>query len=240
MASESPPGPEQRLAALARLPHFAGLERGLVERVAACTRPRTLRAGEAVFQAGEACEGFFVVLAGAVKLYRLSPEGREQVVHRVGPGRSFAEAALFNIGRYPVHAAAAATPTELLLVEGTSFLALFRGEPRLAQGMVGSLCQRLLTLVGRVEELSLTSAAARLAHHLLRLPARGSGERLAVELAGPKKDLAAELSMTPETLSRLLRRFTERGLLEGRGRRLVLRDPDALTAIAEGAETPPA
>lgn len=219
---------------LSRLPHFAALPDSLLDRVAAAARPVDLENGELLFRAGDPCDGFYVLREGRVVVFRLAPDGREQVVHTVEAGRTFAEAALFHAGRFPASARAAASPTRVLRLKGQAMLALMRDEPRVAESMVGSLCTWLHTLLDRIEVLTVSSAGARLAHHLLRLPARDSERGLMVSVPGTKKDLAAQLSITPETLSRLLARWRDRGLLTVDGNDLTLLDPAALEAVAEG------
>ncbi len=229
------PSPDIR-ALLARLPHFRGLPEDVLEPVLATASLLELRAGEDVFREGARCDGFFVVAAGRVKIYRLAEDGREHVVHDIGPGRSFAEAALFHGGRFPAGAAALETPTQLVKLDGAAFLELFEREPRLGTSMVGSLCTWLHSLLDRIETLSIVSAGARLAHHLLRLPARQHEGQLAVTLPVAKKDLASELSITPETLSRLLGRWRDRGLVSVDGAQIVLLDVPALELLAEAGD----
>jgi CRP/FNR family transcriptional regulator len=226
--------------ALAAAPAFQHLEPELLERVAWLCTPRSFSSGETVFLQGEACRGFYLVVSGRVRLYRLSGDGREQLVHLIGPGRSFAEAALFRIGRYPVNASAAESPTELVEVGGKGFLELFRSEPRLAGAMVGSLSQHLLELVQRVDDLTAVHAETRLARHLLSLPPVEGEAAVTVRLASARKDLAALLGVAPETLSRLLRAWRERGLVETEGRDVRLLDLPALEAVAEGTDRGPA
>jgi CRP/FNR family transcriptional regulator, dissimilatory nitrate respiration regulator len=228
---------ESVLERLARLPHFRMLDRELLSRVAECARLVRHDAGEVLFRDGEPCRAFFAIETGAVKLYRATPEGREQVVHNLGPGHTFAEAALLNFGRFPASAVAMETPTELVEIGGERFLTLFRSENRLAAAMVGSLCMRLVSLVERVEELSLVHAGARLARYLLRQPGKGPLERMHVELAMAKKDLAAHLSMTPETLSRLLRRWQDEGWIESERSSVTILAAKKLQAFADGEET---
>lgn len=220
--------------ALAALPHFRLLDRSVVERIARGSRELTLEAGATLFREGEPCRAFFAVQAGAVKLYRATPDGREQVVHHLQPGQTFAEAALFHIGRFPASAAALETPTRVVEIGGETLLDLVRTDPRVAQAMIGSLCVRLLSLVERVEQLSLVNASSRLARYLLRLSATGPTERPVVDLPVAKKDLAAELAMTPETLSRCLRRWQDQGWIETDRSRLTLLAPGELSALAEG------
>ena len=222
-------------AALRALPHFKTLPADLLAEIAGATKKRAYQSGEVIFREGETCRAFFAILAGTVKLYRLEGDGREHIVHQLQKGATFAEAALLSFGRFPVHAVATETPTELLEIGGERFLNLFRTDERLAPAMVASLSMRLVALVERVEELGLVQAGPRLARWLLRQPA-SSDTAPVIELALAKKDLAAHLAMTPETLSRLLRRWQEDGWIESERSKIVLRRPDRLLALADGSD----
>ena len=218
---------------LARLPHFRGLGDDVLDAVVDTASMLELSAGDDVFREGQRCDGFFVVAAGRVKIYRIREDGHEQVVHDIGPGRTFAEAALFHQGRFPAFAAALESPTRLVRLDGRRFLDLFASEPRLASSMVGSLCNWLHALLERIETLSIMSAGSRLAHHLLRLPATDRDGTLVVTLPVAKKELASELSITPETLSRQLARWRDRGLVAVDGSQVSLLDPVALETLAD-------
>ena len=223
--------------ALRALPHFKMLPPDLLAEIASASRVLRPSAGELLFHEGEPCRAFYAIQSGAVKLYHIEADGREQVVHNLRAGDTFAEAALLSFGRFPVHAMVTEPSTELIEIGGGRLLELFRSDARLAPAMVGSLCMRLQSLVERVEELSLVQAGARLARWLLRQPSQGSGE-LAVELSLAKKDLAAHLAMTPETLSRLLGRWQDAGWVRNERARIVLRDAASLVALADGESGP--
>lgn len=220
---------------LSSLPLFRDLAPGYLEEIARGSRVRSWRAAETVFFEGDPVRAFFVVLAGRVRLYRLDPEGRQRVIHNMRVGQTFAEAAVLRMKTYPVNAMALVTPTELIEIGSGPFLKVFRDDASVATTMVASLSQRLLSLVERVDMLSVGGAEARLARHLMGLPAKGTPDQLQVELNSPKKDLAQHLRMAPETLSRILRRWSDRGLItNGRGR-IAIRDPAALLALTEEA-----
>ena len=89
------------VALLRALPIFAGLDEGVLARIAQRCVARSVGEGHVLFTTGEACRGLYVVAAGRVRIYRTSPEGREQVLHVEGPGRSVAELPLFDGGAYP-------------------------------------------------------------------------------------------------------------------------------------------
>ncbi|MFT7463607.1 MAG: CRP-like cAMP-binding protein [Pseudohongiellaceae bacterium] len=219
---------------LARLPHFRRLPANVLQAVVATSSVINLRAGDDVFREGQTCDGFFVVATGRVKLFRVTEGGREQVVHDVPAGQTFAEGALFLRGRYPAWAAALESPTQLIKLHGEQFLKLFASEPQLAASMVGSLCGWLHSLLGRVQTLSIVSAEVRLAHHLLRLPARHSPDSVVITLPVSKKDLASELSITPETLSRLFGKWRKAGLITVDGAKVTLLDVDAFAELDSG------
>lgn len=223
------------IADLRRLPHFRGLPDDLLEGVASASRSVRFDAGLTIFAEGDPVRGFWAVRSGMVKVYRLSIDGHEQVLHHLGQGRTFAEAAVLSMSHYPAHAVAVAD-TELIEIAAEPFLRLFRGEPRLAAAMVSALSNWLLDLTDRVENLSIASASVRLAHFLLRLPSRRADGVTVLELPFAKKELAAYVATTPETLSRLLRRWQEADVLRSAGRRLEILDERVLSAIADGGE----
>jgi CRP-like cAMP-binding protein len=227
-------GTESALRALA---HFQAVPPDLLAQIAAASRVVRPEVGAILFREGEPCRRFYAIQSGAVKLFRALADGRQQTIHNLHAGSTFAEAALLGIGRFPVSAVVTEPATVLLEIGGERLLELFRSDPRLAPAMVGSLCMRLLSLVERVEELSLVQAGMRLARWLLRQPAHGA-EEPAVELALAKKDLAAHLAMTPETLSRLLRRWQDEGWIRSERTRIVLRDSARLVALADGESGP--
>jgi CRP/FNR family transcriptional regulator len=220
---------------LRKLPLFAALDPATLGKIAAGSRRLRLAAGEQILREGEPCRGFFAVVEGGAKVFRVSPDGREQVLQRVRPGQTFAEAAVLSMKRYPANAVATESPTEIVEIGAETFLKLFEGDQRVAKAMVASLSTWLLRLVGRVEELTVLSAGARLARFVLDLPSTTTEGGAVVELPLAKKDLAASLGITPETLSRLLRKWQDLEIVRGDGSSIVVLDSDALVAIAEDA-----
>ena len=217
---------------LRELPHFRALHPDLVAEIARGSKLGHHPAGELLFSQGDPCRAFYFVHSGAVRVFRTGGDGREQVLHHVRAGQSFAEAALLSTGRFPASAITTAA-TELVEIGGDVFLRLFRSDSRLAAAMVSSLCMWMHELVERIEELSVASAGARLARYLLRLPASGGGEPLTLELPMAKKDLAAHLAITPETLSRLLRRWQDQSVIRSTGKHVSVLDTRVLIAIAD-------
>lgn len=214
------------------LPHFGGLDDATLERLADASRLLRPETGALVVHEGEPCRGFFAVRRGAVRVFRVAPDGRMQILHRLGPGATFAEAAVLNMGSYPANAEAVEDGTEIVEIGGATFLALFDTDRRLPRVMIASLCRWLRQLVSRVEELSVLSAGARLARYLLDLPAKETDRGLVIVLPTSKKEIAERLGITPETLSRQLRRWQDHEVIVSKRDRVILLRPDTLLSIA--------
>lgn len=217
---------------LRRAPLFATLPPGDLARIAAFATTRRFRRRETIFREGDRAEGFYVVASGRVKVFKLSPEGKEQVLHIVDPGQSFAEAAIFEGGDYPA-GAEALSDCELVQVPKKPFIALLDETPRMALRLLASLSRWLVRMTSLVEDLALRDVEARLCAYLLgEMEARGVPVRdgAVVELAVGKNVLASRIGTVPETLSRTLRKLQEEGTIRVRGRQIRVVRAGALAA----------
>ena len=89
---------------LLRCPMFSGITDDDLKFLAGVIRQRHCEKGELLFSEGDVAAGFYVLAEGRVKVYKLSPDGKERILHIVQPGTSFAEAAIFGDGHYPAYA----------------------------------------------------------------------------------------------------------------------------------------
>ena len=191
--------------------------------------------GTLVFDQGDACRGMFIVHAGAVKILKTGPDGREHVLHVVHKGDCFGEAALFLGTGYPA-AAQAVTDSVLILTPKEKLLGLLRTAPDLCLQMMGAMAIWARRLVDKVEILTLKDAGARLADYLLNELGRADTRAESparVQLRIPKNVLASHLAMSNETLSRLLARFEAHGLIAVNGRVIRILDGRELRGLAE-------
>lgn len=212
-------------------PVLGALSDELLARVLAGTRVVRLRQGESLFRQGEPADRFYLVRSGHIKLYRIAPDGNEKIIHLAGPGESFAEAVMFMRGRsYPVHTAAV-EPSELLGVPTEPVRETLVASTDACFGMLAQLSMRLRERVAEIESLSLQNGVLRLASFLLReAPRPGTDGTEVIRLNLSKKVLASRLSLQPETLSRLLRRLEESGLIRVDGPEITVLDRAALEA----------
>jgi CRP/FNR family transcriptional regulator len=224
----------EALNTLSRVPLFADLSEHELRALAERSAGRHVAAGEQIFSEGDACQGFFIVEAGEVKIYKTAPSGREQVLTIERAGDSVAELPLFDGGPYPA-SAVAATEGTLLFISKRDFRAFVLENPEVALKVLKAVGSRLRRLVGLIEELSFTTVRGRLAMLLVRL-VRTEGEATArgheVTLP-PNLELAAQIGTVRELISRNLGRLQAEGLIRLDGKRLIVPD---LAALADSAE----
>jgi CRP/FNR family transcriptional regulator len=194
---------------------------------------QVFRKGENIFAEGDEGTGFYVVLSGRVKIFKVSPEGKEQILHIFGPGEPFGEVAVFTGRPFPANAEAL-EETRALFFPRKEFLELIRRDPSLALNMLAVLSQRLRRFSALIENLSLKEVPGRLAAYLLYL-GEGKKEKPEVTLDISKNQLASLLGTIPETLSRILAKLTREGLIKSNGpRQIQLLDRKGLEELAGG------
>jgi CRP/FNR family transcriptional regulator, dissimilatory nitrate respiration regulator len=204
---------------------FAGLGADDLNAVAAITLVKSVAKGEYLFREGAPSQGFYVVQKGAINVHRVTPAGKEHVIHVFRAGESFAEAALATAAGYPADAQAIES-SQVLLVEKAGFLNLLKRQPGLALRMLGSMSVHLRTLIAQLEDLTLKDVETRLANWLIkRCPNPESPRPAAIELKTTKRVLAAELGTVSETFSRTLAKFRQQKLIAVKGKTLTVLSP---------------
>ena len=216
---------------IAAIPLFAGLMRPQLEKLADIMGERSYARGQTVFDEGDEGNGFYVLIAGKIKVFKLSPDGKEQILHVFGPGEPFGEAAVFAGERFPAHAETL-EHSRVLFFPRAAFVELIKEDPSLALNMLAILSRRLRTLAALVEDLSLKEVPGRLAAYLLYV----SGQRdmtndLTLDMA--KNQLASLLGTIPETLSRILAKMARQGLIHADGPRIRIVDRQGLEELAQ-------
>jgi len=199
---------------------------------------RNYSAGQIVFHEGDPCSGLYVVAAGQIRIYKTSPNGREQVLSIDGPGSSVAELPVFDGGNYPASVAAMEDAT-LLFVSKKDFQELCLTHPQVALKVLRVVGARLRRLVGIIEELSFTTVRHRLGAFLLRLARKegmAAGNGVAVVLPASNQELAAQLGTVRELVSRNLSRLQSEGLIEIDGRNVIIHDLKAMEAEIDSNE----
>ena len=201
---------------------FNGLQDAQLERVAELSYEKKYKRGDTIFFEGDEATGFYMVAEGKVKIFKMSMDGREQILHIFGPGEPFGEVPVFHGQPFPANAVCL-VQSSLLFFPRREFVELVTTTPSLALSMLAMLSLRLRRFASQVESLSLKEVPGRLAAHLVYL-AEEQGRTDQVVLDIPKGQLASLLGTSPETLSRIFARMREERLIRVQGKTIELLD----------------
>lgn len=213
---------------------FSGLDEEYLAEVAAISVKRTFSKGETLFSEGETATGFYLLASGSIKLCKVSPDGKEKVLHFVHPSETFAEAAFFGDGKYPAEARALESGAALFFPR-EAFMGLLERNPRFSLNLIISLSLLLRRFARQIEELSFAEVPARLAAYLVELAAKKSTAfqgKTYLDLDIKKGELASRLGTASETLSRTFKKMKEEGVLSVEGNRVIILDMARLQRLA--------
>lgn len=205
---------------------FEGLPSEQIEALAEIAVIKKFEKGENIFFEGDDGIGFYVVGEGKVKISKISPAGKEHILHIFGGGEPFGEVPVFNGMPFPA-TAEALIKTNSLFFPREKFVRLVESNPSLALNMLAVLSFRLRKFTTQIENLSLKEVPARLASYLVYLSEEQKNNNI-VELDISKGQLASLLGTIPETLSRIFSKMNDGGLIEVNGKRITLLDLEAL------------
>jgi CRP-like cAMP-binding protein len=217
-------------ATLRKTSLFAALTGPEIHSLALRVIKKHFRQGTLLFGEGDPCSGLFLISSGKIRIFKMSANGREQVLAIEGPGSSFAELPVFDGGNYPA-SASVLEDAVVLFISRDDFQNFCRGHPDVALKVIAVVGSRLRRLVGIIEDLSFTTVRQRLISLILRTSEEGgirSQEGIRLELTKSHQDLAAELGTVRELVSRNLSRLQAEGFLEVEGRRILLKDVSGL------------
>lgn len=202
---------------LDHVPIFASLSQEEKQEIAEIATSRSFEKGEMIYRAGDKGGTLFVLYTGRAKIYRLNANGKEQVIRLVNPGEFIGELSLFS--SLPLtDNAQVLEETTMCVLQGERLKVLMTKYPSIAFKVMDELSRRLENAEGRIEAISLSSVTKRVAEALLEL-SQGKKE---IMLPMTKGDLASQLGMSQETLSRKLAAMQEEGLILLKGHRRII------------------
>jgi CRP/FNR family transcriptional regulator len=223
-----------KISALARTALFEGLDQKELRALADRAVEQRLTSGEILFVAGDEARGLYVIAEGAVRAYRESLDGREQVIHVERAGATIAEVPVFDDGEYP-STVAADEDSVILFIDKRDVRNLCLTHPTIALAALKILAVRLRRCATLVEALSLHEVDQRLARLLLseaRLRGKRTEEGIVVELVMTNQQIAARIGTVREVVSRALSRLQQNELVAINGRLVTIVDEKALRAFA--------
>jgi len=200
---------------------FGSSDPELVSLLEKVCRYKKVAKKQILFMEGEEGTTVYFLVKGSIKLYRTNEEGREAVVHFVKSGEIFAEI-LLQLGlKYPVTSMTLES-CEIVEIDALKLEEIIMNDPKVSMSLIAALSKRIKYFVNLIESLTINDVRARLVNWLSSQKKAGSK---VVTLPVPKGELALLLGTTAETFSRVLKRLTEEGYIEVRGREIkILRD----------------
>jgi CRP/FNR family transcriptional regulator len=223
-----------KIAALRRTALFGELDDATLRALAGRAIEQRLARDEILFVAGDAARGLYVIVEGALRAFRESVEGREQVIHVERAGATIAEIPVFDEGPYP-STVAADEDSVVLFIDRRDVRRLCIERPEIALAALKLLAARLRRTAALVEALSLHEVDQRLARLLLaesRLRGARRAGAIAFDLALTNQQIAARIGTVREVVSRALARLQQNGLVAVEGRRVTIPDEQALDVYA--------
>jgi len=218
---------EVEVAFLKSIQYFSKLTPHELESVKKLIFAKNIERGDTIVLEGEPAEALYFVGTGAVKMYRTSIDGKEQVLNIVRPGDSFNDVPVFD-GGPNLASAQAMGPVTLYGILKHDLNVFLQDHPRITIHIVSLLAAQVRHLVSLVEDLSFRSVVSRVAKILLEYvgDGKGLGQRLT------QQDMAAIAGTAREVVSRSLRALESDGVIRMDRHRIVIKDIEALKDTA--------
>jgi CRP/FNR family transcriptional regulator, dissimilatory nitrate respiration regulator len=215
---------------ISKVPFLSGLPDETIEKILNISVKREFNKSEIIFSEGDDSDGFYVLIKGLVKIFKVSFDGKEQILHFIREGEPFAEVPVFSGKTFPA-SAQAIKKSEVLIFPKALFVKLISEDPFIAMSMLAVLAKRLREFAVQVEELSLKRVSERLASYILYASDK-KGDKNNIKLDISKTDLSSLLGTLPETLSRILNKMSSDGLIKVDGRTFTILNKKELENIA--------
>lgn len=213
---------------LKSIPYFSGLIPGELDLIKKFIFEKTVQRGDIIVLEGDPAEAIYFVGSGAVKMFKTSADGKEQIINIVRPGESFNDVPIFDGGPNPTSAQAMG-PVALYGIGKSDLDVILRDHPRVALNVINVLVGRVRQLVSLVEDLSFRQVISRVAKILLEYAGEGTGpsQRLT------QQEMAAMAGTAREVVGRSLKALEAEGVIRIDRHRIVVTDREALEYAAE-------
>jgi CRP-like cAMP-binding protein len=213
---------------LKTFPYFSGLSQAELDAAHLRMQERKVDRGEIIIYDGEPAEALYFVLSGAVKVFKTSTDGKEQILNIVQPGQTFNDSPVFN--NTPNEAdAQAIVPTVLYELRKGELNALLKDYPQVAINAIKVLAGQAHQLVSLVEDLSFKHVIGRVAKILLE----HAGDNATPGLKLTQQDMAALAGTAREVIGRSLKSLESEGVVRFERHRIIITNKDALRTLVD-------
>jgi len=217
---------------LRALPLFAQMDAQAFASLMRLTVNKRLARNEVLCSKGEAAHALYVLLEGQLRVFEIGPDGREVGLNYLLPPTVFGELAVIDDAPRSAHVVAV-TPARVAAVPKGALMQVMRESPDAAMALVRHLTAMVRRLSSNQNLLALPTVQQRVGAVLLNLAQKQPQPPWLVPSLPPQKELAMMVKASRETVSRVLNRFADDGLLRKEGKRLLLLQPDALRTLVD-------
>jgi CRP/FNR family transcriptional regulator len=207
VANKNPPN---IIPLLATIPYFQGVDPETLQTIAQSAFFKEYAPGQVIFLEGEQTAGLYIVQDGWLKVSKMALDGREQILQLLGSGEVFNAVSVFTDQANPA-SVTALEPSKIWSIRRETLLTLLDTHPQFARYVIRDLAGRVLHLISLVEDLSLRTVEARLAKLLLE---KSLGGVIPRQRWATQNEIASRLGTVPDVVSRTMRRFSDRGLIQ--------------------------
>lgn len=207
--------------------YFSGLSAAELESIGKLIFEKSVAKGEIIVFESEPAEALYFVVSGAVKVFKTSADGKEQILYLRRPGESFNDVSIFYNGSN-LASAEAMVPTVLYGVDKNDLEAILRDYPQVALNVIRVLSQMVGHLVSLVEDLSFRHVTSRVAKILLEYVEDKNGQKQRLT----QQEMAAMAGTAREMVGRSLKVLEEEGTIRLERNRIVITDKEALKEMA--------
>ncbi|ACL70565.1 Crp/Fnr family transcriptional regulator [Halothermothrix orenii] len=207
------------------IPLFSGLNDEQLDLLKSITNKRRYKAGEILFFEGDKPDAFYIVVEGEIQIIKVSYDGKEKILEVMGPGDFFGEMAIIDSkGRSAT--ARVIRDSSLLVVGNQEFLNLVREYPFIALKIIGELSRRLRQANQDIESLAFLDVETRLKKFFRRMTGeiRDNGEAVVIDRNITHQDIARFIGTSRETVTRIINKLKDKGLLEIKREKIILKD----------------
>lgn len=209
------------------VPYFAGLSQAGLDSIRKVVFERKAERGEILLFEGEPAKTLYFVVAGVVKVFKTSADGKEQILQLIRPGESFNDVPVFSGGEN-LTSAEAMGAVVLNMIKKSDVEVILREHPPVALNVIRVLSQRVQHLVSLVEDLSFRHVTGRVAKVLLEYAGDGAGEKQRLT----QQEMAAMVGTAREMVGRSLKTLEEGGTIRLERHRIIIADKEALREMA--------
>lgn len=198
------------------VPIFHGLSKEEIGEIANITTSKEMKKGEIIFLKGDLLENLYVIHKGQVKIPRISNEGKEQIIRVLGPGDFIGELSLFT-QTISKSNAEVIEKASICVIEGKKLQKIIYKRPSIAIKIIQELSERMENAESLIEQLGIHDVEQRVVEIILSM----ADDNDQVNLSISKRDLAAHIGTSQETLSRKLSLLQKKGWIKLEGHRKI-------------------